>query len=157
MRALVPRDMGLRRMEGPSRPVRPCMGHMGCRPVWPCVGLMGSRAPSHVLMSMSPTVVVSTLVMGMGHVPMGVVVVLVGPIWVNRRRRRWGLLVVMLGWTMETARIPLIGCWWLIVVAHPQNNCYEIILRVMYYGSSFKEKFKGYETLATYGSERTLT
>ena len=136
--------MGLRRMEGPSRPVRPCMGHMGCRPVWPCVGLMGSRAPSHVLMSMSPTVVVSTLVIGMGHVPMGVVVVLVGPIWVNRRRRRWGLLVVMLGWTMETARIPWIGCWWLIVVAHLQNNCYElIILRVMYYGSSFKGKIQG--------------
>ena len=145
--------MSLGRMEGPSRPVGPCVGHMGCRPVWPCVGLMGSRAPSHVLMSMSPTVVVSTLVMGMGHVPMGVVVV--GRIWMNRRRR--SLLVVMLGWTMETARIPLIGCWWLIVVAHPQNNCYEIILRVMYYGSSFKEKFKGYETLATYGSERTLT
>ena len=117
--------MGLGRMEGPSRPVWPCVGHMmGYRPVWPCVGLMGYRPPSHVLMSMSPTVVVSTLVIGMGHVPMGVVVV--GRIWVNRRRR--SLLVVMLGWTMETARIPWIGCWWLIVVAHPQNNCNEITM-----------------------------
>ena len=118
--------MGLGRMEGPSRPVRPCVGHMGCRPVWPYVGLMGYRPPSHVLMSMSPTVVVSTLVIGMGHVSMGVVVVKVGPIWVNRRRG--SLLVVMLGWTMETARIPWIGCWRLIVMAHPQNNCYEITL-----------------------------
>ena len=118
--------MGLGRMEGPSRPVRPCVGHMGCRPVWPYVGLMGYRPPSHVLMSMSPTVVVSTLVIGMGHVSMGVVVVKVGPIWVNRRRG--SLLVVMLGWTMETAWIPWIGCWRLIVMAHPQNNCYEITL-----------------------------
>ena len=83
-------------------------------------------------MGMSPTVVMSTLVMGLGNVPM----VVVGPIWVNRRGARGVLLVVVFGWTMETARIPWIGYWRLIVVAHPQNNCYEIILCVIYYGAS---------------------
>ena len=84
----------------------------------PCMGLMGYQ-PHHMLMGMSPTVVVSTLVMGLGHVPM----VVAGPIWVNRRGARGVLLVVVFGWTMETARIPWIGYWRLIVVAHPQINC----------------------------------
>ena len=111
-------------MEGPCRPIRPCVGQLGYRPVGPCMGLMGYRT-HQVLMGMSPTIVVSTLVM-----------VLVGPIWVNRRGARGGLLMVVFGWTMETARIPWIGYWRLIVVAHPQNNCYEIILCVIYYGAS---------------------
>ena len=55
-------------MEGPCRPIRPCVGHVGCRPMGPCMGLMGYRT-LQVLMGMSPTIVVSTLVM-----------VLVGPI-----------------------------------------------------------------------------